>query len=259
MEKIYVYGKDSRSTKLKYLYSLENKIVEKVEEAKLVICPMPLTRDNEYITSEEIKIDELFSKIRGKKLYTGGISKEVELKCIENNIQYIDMLKIEEVTIMNAIPSAEGAIQIAMEMTDFTLHESNCLILGYGNIGKVLARILTGLGANVFCEARSEKDLANIKSMRYNCIRLEELSRNLNKMNVIFNTVPSIILDEKKLRLINKNCTIIDLASKPGGIDLDKAKELNLNTVWALGLPGKVAPYTAAKYLKDTIDKNKEM
>ena len=57
------------------------------------------------------------------------------------------------------------------------------------------------------------------------------------------------------LEKINKDCLIIDLASKPGGVDFDKAKELGIKTNWALGLPGKVAAKTAAKYMKRIIEK----
>ncbi len=255
MKNICVLGRDERSKKLKEMYEKEGKTVSKIEKADILICPIPFTRDNEYINTENIKIDYLIDKSKGKKIYSGALSKEIKEKFEANEIEYTDMLLLDEVTIMNAIPTAEGAIQIAMEMTDFTLHESNCLVLGYGNIGKILSKMLSGLGANVFCEARKPKDLANIRLMRYNCIRLEELSKSLNRMDVIFNTIPFIILDEKKLKKIRKNCIIIDLASKPGGVDLAKAKQQELNVISALALPGKVAPYTAAKYLKDTIDK----
>ena len=160
---------------------------------------MPITRDNLLVTSEKIKIEELIKIGKGKKIYSGAISNEIKEKLDKESIEYVDMLERDDVAIMNAIPTAEGAIQIAMEMTDFTLHESNCMILGYGNIGKVLAKMLSGIGANVFCEARKEKDLANIKTMRYNCIRLEDLSKHLENMDVIFNTIPFVILVKKNL------------------------------------------------------------
>ena len=66
------------------------------------------------------------------------------------------------------------------------------------------------------------------------------------------------MLDGEKLRMIkekNKDVIIIELASNPGGVDFEKANELDLNVIKALGLPGKVAPYTAAKYIKKVIKK----
>ena len=85
--------------------------------------------------------------------------------------------------------------------------------------------------------------------------------------NENFNIVNSYILntDIKKyakrsvqdmLKFINKQCIIIDLASKPGGVDFEEANKLGLVTNWALALPGKVAPKTAAKYIFETIKNN---
>ncbi|MEG0283131.1 MAG: dipicolinate synthase subunit DpsA, partial [Clostridia bacterium] len=92
--------------------------------------------------------------------------------------------------------------------------------------------------------------------MKYMSVRLNELKNCLPKMDIIFNTVPNLLLKEEEIQLLRKSSVIIDLASKPGGVDQNAANKAGINTVWALGLPGKVAPYTAAKYLKNTIDKS---
>ena len=83
--------------------------------------------------------------------------------------------------------------------------------------------------------------------------KYSQLEENIEKADVIFNTVPQLVLDEKELQMVDKKCVIIDLASKPGGINFEKAKELNLETYWALGLPGKVAPRSAATYMAEKI------
>ena len=150
--------------------------------------------------------------------------------------------------------TAEGAIFEAIKNTNFTLHSSNTLILGYGKIGKVLAKMLQGVGANVYCEARKKEDLAFIKAMGYNSISLDVLDNCLKDMDVIFNTIPSMILDEKRLKKLKKTCVIIDLASSPGGVDFNKANSLGITTSWALALPAKVAPLSAARYLKNAVD-----
>lgn len=142
-----------------------------------------------------------------------------------------------------------------MEMTDFTLHGSNVLVMGFGKIGKILSKMLSGIGAKVYCEARKEKDIAMIRAMGYNYVRLNDLDEVLPKMDVIFNTIPFVILDSDKLDLLKKECNVIDLASSPGGIDFVSAKEKGINVVWALALPSKIAPLSAANYIKETIDK----
>jgi dipicolinate synthase subunit A len=140
-----------------------------------------------------------------------------------------------------------------MEEMPITLHDSACIILGFGRIGKILAKMLNGLGANVYVEARKYEDIAWIKSYGYKPVLLKDIDSIISKADAIFNTIPSIILDESKLKLINKDCLIIDLASKPGGVDFEKAKEIGVKAIWALSLPGKVAPITAAKFIKETV------
>jgi dipicolinate synthase subunit A len=155
--------------------------------------------------------------------------------------------------VLNSIPTAEGAIQIAMEELQITLHDSNALVLGFGRIGKVLCKFLKGLGVNVYGEARKFEDMAWINNYSYNVVNIDKLSDCVGKMDVIFNTIPSKIIGEDILKKLKKDCLIIDLASVPGGVDFDKARELNIKTVWALSLPGKVAPITSAQILKKTI------
>ena len=157
-------------------------------------------------------------------------------------------------SVLNAIPSAEGAIEVALKSMKKTLHSSNTLILGYGRIGKLLASILKGFNANVYVAARKESDFAWIKAMGYRPLTYGELKNVISKMDVVFNTVPFLVLDEE-LSMVNKECILIDLASKPGGINFAKAEELKLETYWALGLPGKVAPKSAAMYMADKIEK----
>lgn len=252
-----ILGNDSRSNCLREMYKKENKNMESYEKADVIIGPVPFSSDGIKINGELINCKDLFLSMKNtkKRLYTGAISEEIKDKLINENIEFYDMLKDESVAILNAIPTSEGAILAAMQMTKFTLNSSNVLVLGYGKIGKVLSKMLNGIGARVFCEARNEKDIAFIKAMGYNSVILEELDIFLPKMDIIFNTIPNLILDERRLKLLKNKCCIIDLASNPGGIDFLKAKELGINTTWNLGIPAKVAPYTSAKYLKKYIDK----
>ena len=106
----------------------------------------------------------------------------------------------------------------------------------------------------MYCEARKNTDLAWIKVYGYQPIHLNELEDNLNKFDVIINTIPVIILDEKKLCRVKRECIIIDLASSPGGVDRISAEKKGIKTIWALALPGKTAPTTSAEFIKETID-----
>ena len=159
----------------------------------------------------------------------------------------------EETQIANAVPTAEGAIQLAMEATDRTIHESSCLVIGYGRIGRLLAGRLRALGARTAVSARRYSDLAWIRAENFQCLRTDALAGALGQFDLILNTVPALILDAGLLGETKETCVILDLASAPGGVDLAAAQRLGRRAIAAPGLPGRTAPRTAAAAIRDSI------
>ena len=95
--------------------------------------------------------------------------------------------------------------------------------------------------------------LEKMKAYGYEPIHLNDLDKYLEKFDIIINTIPFQILDKNRLDLLKKDIVIIDLASNPGGVDRKAAKEKNIKLIWALSLPGKVAPVTSAEFIKETL------
>ena len=262
MVKLYFLGLDKRSIYLKELYEeeIENrkekeeyKITDILEEANVVILPIPFTKDRVHILGEGIEILPFIKKCAGKLVIGGALSTFIdEFKA--SNVECIDVMEQDSIALLNAIPTAEGAIAKAMEYTDIVLHKSNVLVLGFGRVGKILAHKLNGLDANVFCEARKKKDLAHASALGYNVVKLEDLDNVLGNMDIIFSTIPKEILNEDYLKLLKKDAVIIDLASSPGSVDYMAARKYNIDAHLELGLPSKVAPKSAAIYLKEEID-----
>lgn len=233
-------------------------LIDAIKDTDIIIGPLPFSDEKNNLNTPfyygEITIDEIFNETTKDQIIIGGkVDKEIFYLAQEKNINIIDYFEREEMQVLNAIPTAEGAVQLAMEEMPITLYDSNTIVLGFGRIGKVLAKTLYGLGANIYVAARKYSDIAWIKSYGYRPILFKELKDHIQKMDVVFNTIPKIVLKEDILSKINKKSLIIDLASRPGGVDFEKAKEIGIKTIWALGLPGKVAPITAAKVIKDTI------
>lgn len=231
---------------------------EIIEENNIIIGSIPLSSNKKEINTpfsdEKIELDEFCNKMTPDKIVIAGNVDENHAKMItKNGAKFIDILKREELGVLNAISTAEGTINIAIQETASTIHGRNILIMGFGKVGKVLAKMLDGIGANVYCEARKNVDLAWIKAYGYKPIHLNDLEENLSKFDIIINTIPVLILDEQKLNKVQQNCLIIDIASNPGGVDRKAAKKRNIKTVWALSLPGKIAPVTSAEYIKETI------
>lgn len=250
--KVHVLGRDNRSNYLRKLYS---KDVVTIEESEIVFCPIPFTRDNINVNEADIKIDELMKIVKEKLLVTGSLNEKIITKFNENKINYLDILEFEEFSILNAEATSEGAIKKALDMSNNTLNDLKILILGFGRIGKCLAHNLTGFTSNIYVEARKEKDIAFIKTMGYNEVDLSDLDNYLGEMDIIFNTIPSVILDKNRLDKLKKSVCIIDLASAPGGVDFEYSKNKGINTCWYLGVPSKDFPESAAKYIKSTMDK----
>ncbi len=254
-----------------YTYGLENaeeiketeniiicdKINQAIKNTEVVIGPIPFSSNGTEINApfgdKKISIRELMHNINAKILIAGSIMPEIYEMANDEYIEIIDIMKREELAVLNTIATAEGTIEIAISNTNKILHGSSVLILGFGRIGKVLARKLAGLSVKVTCAARKDEDLAWIKAYGHMATNINTIGENLSQYDVIINTVPHLILTEERLKYVKEECLLIDLASNPGGIDKKIAKERNLKLIWALALPGKVAPVTTAEFLKDTI------
>jgi len=223
-----------------------------------VVLPLPYSVDGKNINAPfcrfDISVTEVFDSISSKNIILAGRC-DPKLKAIAENhrVMLVDYLCREELAMLNAIPTAEGAIQIAMEETAHTIHSSECLVIGNGRIGKILSKMLHGIGAQVTVAARKKGDLAYGYAMGVKTVPIAELSRIIDSVDVIFNTAPSLILDFDLLARMNRNTLIIDLASKPGGVDFDEARRRGIKVIWALSLPGKVAADTAGDIICSTI------
>lgn len=223
----------------------------------IVIMPIPISRDGIHVNTpyckEEILIEEVFKNMEKEQLLIGGKTADcIDLK-ERYEIRVVDILDREEMAVLNAIPTAEGALQIAMQEMPITLHGSDVIVLGFGRIGKIMAKMLKGLGSNVYVLARRHSDISWIKVYGYNPIYIFDLKERLKYTDLIINTIPKTILDEEILEIIDNKTLIIDLASMPGGINYNAAKKLGIKAVHALGLPGKVAPVSCAIFMLGTI------
>lgn len=237
----------------------EKDFKELLSGTDVIISPIPFTKDNTNVflnDCKEIKIEKLFSDMckNDIKVMIGGVISDKVRECAAHyGIRVFDFFEYEAVAVANAIPTAEGAIQTAMDSSDITIFNSKCLVFGYGRCGKVLAKALKGLGANVFVTFRNERDEAYIKAFGYNSINLYGAKNYANDFDFLFNTIPAPIIEKGLIKKLKKSCIIIDLAQAPGGVDYNFAREQNIKAFYCPGLPGRVAPTTAAKILKDAV------
>ncbi len=184
----------------------------------------------------------------------GGMPGEKLMKTIrELEIDFVDYYAREELVALNALATAEGTLALLLEHSPITIWESRVLIVGYGRIGKLLAAQLRALGAYVSVSARKPGDMAYIRAAGCEALDTRTLGKDLGRFDTIINTVPARVLGREQLVWIKKDTLCIDLASRPGGFDFEAAKALDLNVLWALGLPAETAPITAGKIIKETV------
>lgn len=253
---VYLYGFKKLNDDIKKFNHLQ-KIEECISKSDVIILPLPVTKDgiglNMPFDENTIILDDNFAKMFNDKIvFCPMKNKLISTSNLWQNVEVYDFLNREEMQVSNAVPTAEGALEIAIREHEGTINGSKCLITGYGRIGKVLANMLKSLGAEVYVSARRKDSLAWIRINGFVPIEHKGII-NSGEYDLIFNTIPAMTIDAQIMAKIAVNAIIIDLASMPGGVDFESAKRMKIKAIHALSLPGKVAPKTSGEIIKNTI------
>ena len=262
--RLAVIGADKRMSSCaknlsKFGYSIcinqSDNLSDFINNADILILPLPYVDKNGFIKSTHYTPSELIAACSSDKIIFGGcLDAQFLSECKNKGISTVDYYEREELKVLNAIPTAEGAIAIAICETDITLHGCECAVLSLGCVGRATARALHGLGANVTVVARSATALSKSESLGYKAEHISNITSALIGKRLIFNAIPDRIITDDVLSVLDKDAIIIDLASRPGGVDEEKAKARGVRVISALSLPSKYAPVTAGAYLAKTID-----
>ncbi|MDQ0337314.1 dipicolinate synthase subunit A [Caldalkalibacillus uzonensis] len=186
-------------------------------------------------------------------IYTGMATPYLEQLTSKYNIKLVRLLDRDDVAIYNSIPTVEGALMMAIQNTDITLHGSKCVVLGLGRVGMSLARALHALGAKVLVGARKPEHLARIYEMGLTPFHIQDIKQYIHHCDILFNTIPAKVVPAEVIVRLPSHTLIIDLASKPGGVDFRFAEKRGIKALLAPSLPGIVAPKTAGRILANVI------
>lgn len=251
--------------------------LEAIQKCDVVILPIPVTGDGKTLKSyqddETILLEEVEKGLKKEQKVFGGMMPErLKKVCSSKGIPYYDFMEMDAVAIKNAIATAEGAIVEAILGSPSNMHGSKSLIIGFGRCGQVLADKVKGMGSEVTIMARRRDALAKAEACgykgmpmfdskstkgmagngKYFCDRQEDLCG----FHYVFNTVPTLVVTEKMLQQLSKEAMIIDIASKPGGVDFKACENMKISFKHVLGLPGKYSPKSSGYILKDAILEN---
>ncbi len=240
--RLSICGTDERSMCLKTLAQQKGYIItEHTPDA--VVLPLPRAKlgDVKRLYREGQKVilgygDDALMEVAGKYGW--------QMQSLFDDAEY---------QMENAWLTAEGAVYLAMKKLCRTLYRANCLVVGYGRIGKALTRMLRGIGAEVTVAARREEAR---KKAGENSIAIEGIKECISSMDFIFNTVPSPVMGKRELTLVRKEAVLMELASAPYGVDMEAALEAGVQVQIEGGIPGRYCPMQAAQAWLEGIERS---
>ncbi len=230
-------------------------VAEALQDIQAVILPIPgINKDGtvySIFSDQPLELSEkLLVALPANTPVFAGFARERLKEMVKRcNLRLIELLMRDDIAILNSIPTAEGAVQMAIEATPITIHGSSSFVLGFGRTGATIARLLKAMGADVTVLARQEAQLARIYEQGMRPMTYSEFPDHIHEADIIFNTVPALVLPGSILSKASGEMVVIDVASPPGGTDFDAAKRLGIKALQAPGLPGKVAPKTAGQII----------
>ena len=270
MKHIWVVGGDPRQAALAAALEEDGHVVHTfalgqgedtlagIDRADCVILPLPSVTGEGLLHAPlcngRYPMEDILDALRpGQPVFAGMADERLRRLTEERGLPLYDYFAREELTVRNAVPTAEGAIRIALSELPITLHGARVLLVGFGRLSRALSPRLQGLGARVCAAARSPHQRALAESMGLETEGLDRLPDWLCAYDLVINTVPALVLGEKELAAMKEGVLVIDLASRPGGVDFAAAEQLGVKAIHALSLPGKEAPVTAGRYIRDTV------
>lgn len=197
---------------------------EIVEQLDSIVLPLPVTNDgtalNTPLSRHSVNLVDILALAGRRTMVFGGkIDADFYEMCKERGLTAVDYLEREEMAVLNAVPTAEGALEILMQELPTTLFGTSCLLTGFGRISKVLAKYLTALNVSVTVAARKYSDLAWARVYGCKGVHISQISEYAGGYDYIVNTAPAKLFDYSVLSKLKDSCLILDLASKPGGED----------------------------------------
>lgn len=261
---VFLFGVEDPQKRITPTFSVFSTIEECASQADVLILPLPASEDGVHLNCPlkeqgTVRLTAILQCTNARLLLGGKLPQPFLREALKKDVACIDYFDSEELQLRNALPTAEGAIYLAMRELPVTLFGTSAAVIGYGRIGTLLAQKLRALGMRVYVYARRREPLvlAELHGMIPMPLSGEGKTSSLSALpsdcRVLFNTVPAPLIGRDVLEHIPKDCVLIDLASFPGGIDQEAAKDFGIRSIWGTALPGKCTPESAGVLLGETL------
>jgi len=209
-------------------------------------------KNDVLVFAPSLKFDENFlNKLPNDiTLYAGSFSPILKTIAREKNITYHNIMSDEVFTIKNANLTCEGILALMIEHSPYSLYENNVLILGNGRIAKGMSMLLDKLGVKFSIASFTKENFAqNFLYSKSNYFAYDFV-RDLDKFDIIINTIPAQIIDQKVIDHILPDTIFIETASV-NCLDINQVNKFKY--ILAPALPQKYCHKTAGKLMLDCI------
>ncbi len=219
-------------------------LVEAVKGARIISCPIPGVGDDDAVyakyTPERLWMttEVLQGAAPGALLFTCWSTPRMDAWAKGTPVEIVAYGEDDALSILHAVPTAEGALRVAIENTEDTILGMKVLCLGLGRVGISVAQAFEGLKARVTLAARNPAQLARAWAMNADPLELADLGERIGEFPLIVSSASGRVLGEKLLVRTRTDAVIIDLCSPPGSVDFDAAKALGRKVIWARAQAG---------------------
>jgi dipicolinate synthase subunit A len=230
----------------------ENRCIEALRQADCVVLPTPIAKLTKY---EDITAILKASLTSCKLLFGGKVEEGWKEWCSSKGILCCDFMEDDDVAQKNAIVTAEATVAEILKHSRYSIRGQKMIVTGYGRCGKATADLLRAMGAKVTVLARSREARIAARKEGHDAVGFSYGPEEMYGAYSIINTVPARVLTETMIAEMHPDTVIYDIASLPGGTDLDAAKKYHIPVISALGLPGRYTTKSSAKILAEAIQR----
>ena len=184
--------------------------------SRVIVLPIPSTRDGKFITGTGISLDSMLSEVSGGTLVAGwGIPLEISRAIESRRGRVYDASEDGEFVLENAELTAIGALGRILTECRTAPRGLSVGVVGFGRIGKLLVKYLLFFGARVRVYTTSPEVRRELSALGVET-RDTYLERDFSSLDLIVNTAPARVISEGEAALLPPHVRIMELASGNG-------------------------------------------
>jgi len=223
-----------------------------------IVLPLPFSKDgvniNAPLSGEPLPLEMIAEyALPGALILSGGTSDRLQQLCEENGLKLENYFAGEELTLKNALLTAEGAVSLLISSSEQSLFNSSAVITGYGRIAAYLARLLREFRCRVTIAARNPVQREKALLDGFCTLPAELAGLAAASADFIINTVPAELFTEECFARMQTGAVYMELATRTSTPEREYAQAVGVKHIMASGLPGRFSPKTAGEAIAQAV------